>query len=150
MKQFVLAALVAMALVGLVSAQSTLAIGGTLNGGGNITVNVSGAPASSFTAVLVSQTAGTTNLGQGLTIGLAMPAIPLTVGSTDSTGSLAQSYSIPTLPTGATSQTFNLVAQAVTLNLGGFSFGSGSFGGSFTPPTLSWTTSNVVSFTLTL
>lgn len=154
MKTKTFAAIALCSMAAFLGAQSDLTVGGTLTSGGTVIFSVTGAPASSPTAVLVSTSAGQTTVGLGLTIDLAAPFLPIAIASTDATGALSVTLNIPTVPA-SLSQTLNLNAQAVTVDLSGFTVptlpGAGGPGsGGFQIPTFTFVKSDVEAFALSL
>lgn len=136
----------ALVLAGVVSAQCTLTITGSVNPGQTVTIGVSGATANDPTVLVISENAGTSTLNLGLlgslTLGVTSPYIFFPLGITDGTGSVSQSFgvpaNIPSLPT----QT--LQVQAVSVDIPTFTApGPGGPGGPPSLPTLSFCTSNV-------
>lgn len=134
----------AIVLAGVVSAQCTLTITGSVNPGQTVTVAVSGATANDPTVLVISENAGASTLNLGLlgnlTLGVTSPYIFFPLGSTDASGSVSQSFGVPAnLPPGSI-PTQTLQVQSVSVDIPSF---SGPGGGPPSLPTLSFCVSNV-------
>jgi hypothetical protein len=131
------ATLLAALLTAPTSAQScsTLAVNGTGAPETVLTFAVTGATANSPTLLLVGETTGSTVIPLGpfgtLTLGLAVPFIPLPLGVTDAQGAATLRFNVPRGTPSA-----DLFGQALTI---GFGMNGGR-------PTLSFCTSNVPGF----
>lgn len=131
-----LSLVVAAAISAPLSAQSCskLAVTGSGKSGTDLKISLTGAAKRSFAFLFLSQKTGKTVIKVGplgtLTLGLAMPVIPLPFGRTDASGAATATIKVPKIP-----QT-TLNAQGSTVQL---KIGRGR-------PSLEFCTSNVVTF----
>ncbi|MFT7620005.1 MAG: hypothetical protein ACI97A_003662 [Planctomycetota bacterium] len=103
-----------------VSAQacSDLTIGGTQTGGGDVTFNVTGASMFSPVFLLGSATAGPTDIGGVITLGIESPLIPFWTMFTDMTGTANSTITLPPmLPPNLVG--FDIYVQALSLDFAG-------------------------------
>lgn len=135
--------LVASTLLGLVaqaSAQCSLSVTGSGAPGSTLAFALDGSTAGAFCFLAIGETQGTTTINLGplgtLTLGLAFPFAPVPIGVANAQGDVSFSLNVPSgLTTG-----IDLFGQGITL---GISMPGPGGGG---PPSLSFCTTNVVSF----
>lgn len=136
MRTLHLATVLTLAAAAAAQSCGTLAISGGA-AGSTLSIGVTGVPNGSYVILGISENTGSTTvnvgpLGLNLTLGLAVPILPLPIGRADGNGAITRSFDVPA----GLLQQYPLQGQAVATTLSIFPF------------SFSACASNVVGFTI--